>query len=134
MLRSHLATRVPDYMVPSAIVGVDHWPVTANGKLDRNALPKPPQREVAGFAAHAVGTGAGVAVRTGAWREAPVAVDADFFSLGGDSLSAVHLLLAIEQRWRCDLGLGALFAQPTVAALAVRIAAPPRWPITGWGR
>ncbi|WP_251281113.1 hypothetical protein, partial [Enterobacter hormaechei] len=50
MLRSHLATRVPDYMVPSAIVGVDHWPVTANGKLDRNALPKPPQREVAGLA------------------------------------------------------------------------------------
>ncbi|WP_439426957.1 enterobactin synthase subunit F [Stenotrophomonas sp. T8] len=126
MLRSHLATRVPDYMVPSAFVGVDHWPVTANGKLDRNALPKPSQHEVAGLAprtpleqelaslfAQALG------------REAPVAVDADFFSLGGDSLSAVHLLLAIEQRWRCDLGLGALFAQPTVAALAVRIAEPP---------
>lgn len=126
MLRSHLATRVPDYMVPSAFVGVDHWPVTANGKFDRNALPKPPQHEVAGLAprtpleqelaslfAQALG------------REAPVAVDADFFSLGGDSLSAVHLLLAIEQRWRCDLGLGALFAQPTVAALAVRIAEPP---------
>ena len=50
MLRSHLATRVPDYMVPSAFVGVDYWPVTANGKLDRNALPKPPQLEVAGLA------------------------------------------------------------------------------------
>ena len=125
-LRSHLATRVPDYMVPSAFVGVDHWPVTANGKLDRNALPKPPQQDVGGLAprtpleqelaglfAQALG------------REAPVAVDADFFSLGGDSLSAVHLLLAIEQRWRCDLGLGALFAQPTVAALATRIAEPP---------
>ncbi|WP_295568869.1 amino acid adenylation domain-containing protein [uncultured Stenotrophomonas sp.] len=126
MLRSHLATRVPDYMVPSAFVGVDHWPVTANGKLDRNALPVPPRQEIAGLAprtpleqelaslfAQALG------------REAPVAVDADFFSLGGDSLSAVRLLLAIEQRWRCDLGLGALFAQPTVAALAVRIAEPP---------
>lgn len=125
-LRSHLATRVPDYMVPSAFVGVDHWPVTANGKLDRNALPKPPQQDVGGLAprtpleqelaglfAQALG------------REAPVAVDADFFSLGGDSLSAVHLLLAIEQRWRCDLGLGTLFAQPTVAALATRIAEPP---------
>ncbi|WP_406236000.1 amino acid adenylation domain-containing protein [Isoptericola jiangsuensis] len=126
VLRSHLATRVPDYMLPSAFVGVDHWPVTANGKLDRTALPKPPQQEVAGLAprtpleqelaelfARALG------------RELPVAVDADFFSLGGDSLSAVHLLLAIEQRWRCDLGLGALFAQPTVAALAARIAEPP---------
>ncbi|MBH1393643.1 enterobactin synthase subunit F [Stenotrophomonas maltophilia] len=126
MLRSHLATRVPDYMVPSAIVGVDHWPVTANGKLDRNALPKPPQREVAGLAPRTpLEQELALLFAQALGREAPVAVDADFFSLGGDSLSAVHLLLAIEQRWRCDLGLGALFAQPTVAALAVRIAAPP---------
>jgi len=126
VLRSHLAMRVPDYMLPSAFVGVEHWPVTANGKLDRGALPKPPDEHVGGLAprtrlehelarlfAQALG------------RATPVAVDADFFSLGGDSLSAVHLLLAIEQRWRCDLGLGALFAQPTVAALAARIAEPP---------
>lgn len=126
MLRSHLATRVPDYMVPSAIVGVDHWPVTANGKLDRNALPKPPQREVAGLAPRTpLEQELALLFAQALGCEAPVAVDADFFSLGGDSLSAVHLLLAIEQRWRCDLGLGALFAQPTVAALAVRIAAPP---------
>ncbi|MBH1713742.1 enterobactin synthase subunit F [Stenotrophomonas maltophilia] len=126
MLRSHLATRVPDYMVPSAFVGVDHWPVTANGKLDRNALPKPPQLEVAGLAPRTpLEQELALLFAQALGREAPVAVDADFFSLGGDSLSAVHLLLAIEQRWRCDLGLGALFAQPTVAALAVRIAAPP---------
>lgn len=126
MLRSHLATRVPDYMVPSAFVGVDHWPVTANGKLDRNALPKPPQLEVAGLAPRTpLEQELALLFAQALGREAPVAVDADFFSLGGDSLSAVHLLLAIEQRWRCDLGLGALFAQPTVAALAVRIAEPP---------
>ncbi|MCI1154646.1 enterobactin synthase subunit F [Stenotrophomonas maltophilia] len=125
-LRSHLATRVPDYMVPSAFVGVDHWPVTANGKLDRNALPKPPQLEVAGLAPRTpLEQELALMFAQALGREAPVAVDADFFSLGGDSLSAVHLLLAIEQRWRCDLGLGALFAQPTVAALAVRIAEPP---------
>lgn len=125
-LRSHLATRVPDYMVPSAFVGVDHWPVAANGKLDRNALPKPPQLEVAGLAPRTpLEQELALMFAQALGREAPVAVDADFFSLGGDSLSAVHLLLAIEQRWRCDLGLGALFAQPTVAALAVRIAEPP---------
>lgn len=125
-LRSHLATRVPDYMVPSAFVGVDHWPVTANGKLDRNALPKPPQLEVAGLAPRTpLEQELALLFAQALRREVPVAVDADFFSLGGDSLSAVHLLLAIEQRWRCDLGLGALFAQPTVAALAVRIAEPP---------
>ena len=126
VLRSHLATRVPDYMLPSAFVGVDHWPVTANGKLDRGALPKPPEEHTGGLAPrtpleHELATLFAQALG----RATPVAVDADFFSLGGDSLSAVHLLLAIEQRWRCDLGLGALFAQPTVAALAARIAEPP---------
>ncbi|MGZ0026807.1 amino acid adenylation domain-containing protein [Stenotrophomonas sp. S4] len=126
MLRSHLATRVPDYMVPSAFVGVDHWPVTVNGKLDRNALPKPPQNEVAGLAPRTpLEQELAVLFAQALGHDAPVAVDADFFSLGGDSLSAVHLLLAIEQRWRCDLGLGVLFAQPTVAALATRIAEPP---------
>lgn len=126
MLRSHLATRVPDYMVPSVFVGVDQWPVTANGKLDRTALPKPPQNEIAGLAPRTpLEQELAVLFAQALGREAAVAVDADFFSLGGDSLSAVHLLLAIEQRWRCDLGLGALFAQPTVAALATRIAEPP---------
>ncbi|HEL3169898.1 TPA: enterobactin synthase subunit F [Stenotrophomonas maltophilia] len=125
-LRSHLATRVPDYMVPSAFVGVEYWPVTANGKLDRNALPKPPQQEAGGLLPRTPLEQELAALFAQALgRETPVAVDADFFSLGGDSLSAVHLLLAIEQRWRCDLGLGALFAQPTVAALATRIAEPP---------
>ncbi|WP_049475721.1 non-ribosomal peptide synthetase, partial [Stenotrophomonas maltophilia] len=93
-LRSHLATRVPDYMVPSAFVGVDHWPVTANGKLDRNALPKPPQLEVAGLAPRTpLEQELALMFAQALGREAPVAVDADFFSLGGDSLSAVHLLL-----------------------------------------
>ncbi|KAA8993843.1 amino acid adenylation domain-containing protein [Stenotrophomonas cyclobalanopsidis] len=126
MLRSHLATRVPDYMLPSAFVGVDHWPVTANGKLDRTALPKPPQQDVVGLSPRTpLERELAELFSRALGRELPVAVDADFFSLGGDSLSAVHLLLAIEQRWRCDLGLGALFAQPTVAALAARIAEPP---------
>ncbi|WP_049462778.1 enterobactin synthase subunit F [Stenotrophomonas maltophilia] len=125
-LRSHLATRVPDYMVPSAFVGVEYWPVTANGKLDRNALPKPPQQEAGGLLPRTPLEQELAALFAQALgRETPVAVDTDFFSLGGDSLSAVHLLLAIEKRWRCDLGLGALFAQPTVAALATRIAEPP---------
>ncbi|WP_294996882.1 amino acid adenylation domain-containing protein [uncultured Stenotrophomonas sp.] len=126
VLRSHLAARVPDYMVPSAFVGIDQWPVTANGKLDRNALPKPPQQQSGGLAARTPLEQELAALFAQALgRDVPVAVDADFFSLGGDSLSAVHLLLAIERRWRCDLGLGAVFAQPTVAALATRIAMPP---------
>jgi len=125
-LRAHLANRLPDYMVPVAFVELDHWPVTANGKLDRAALPAPAQASALGVAPRTATEQALAALfaETLGLR-APVSAEADFFALGGDSLSAVHLLLAIQQRWRCDLGLGAVFAAPTVAALAVRIDAPP---------
>jgi enterobactin synthetase component F len=126
VLRAHLARMLPDYMVPSAFVAIDHWPVTANGKLDRNALPAPAQTNSAGIAARTDtehDLAALFAQTLGI--QGPIGIEADFFTLGGDSLSAVHLLLAIQQRWRCDLGLGAVFAAPTVAGLAARIDAPP---------
>src|SRR5690606_4103566 len=51
----------------------------------------------------------------------PVTADADFFSLGGDSLLAVHLMLGVQERLGRDPGLGALFEHPSVAALAAAI-------------
>jgi len=124
-LRAGLAARVPDYMVPAALVVVAQWPVTTNGKLDCAALPVPTlgtvsgrapatdsERQLAALFAQALGL------------DAAPAADADFFSLGGDSLSAVHLLLAIQQHWQRDPGLGAVFAHPTVAALASVLDAP----------
>ncbi|RLK56031.1 enterobactin synthetase component F [Stenotrophomonas rhizophila] len=125
-LRTHLGARLPDYMVPSAFVAVEHWPVTANGKLDRAALPAPTQAVSTGVAPVTTTEQALAALFAQTLSlSAPVSADADFFALGGDSLSAVHLLLAIQQQWRCDLGLGAVFAAPTVAGLAARIDAPP---------
>ncbi len=125
-LRAHLGSRLPDYMVPAAFVALDHWPVTANGKLDRAALPEPAQASSSGVAPRTSTEQALAALFAETLGlSTPVSADADFFALGGDSLSAVHLLLAIQQRWRCDLGLGAVFAAPTVAALAARIDAPP---------
>ncbi|MCD9046415.1 amino acid adenylation domain-containing protein [Luteimonas sp. MHLX1A] len=132
-LRTAVAARVPDYMVPAAFVVLDDWPVTANGKLDRGALPAPVHGAAAGEAprsptgqalaalfAQALGLDAGA-----------VPADADFFALGGDSLSAVHLLMAIQRRFGRDPGLGALFATPTVAALAARIDADEEAPDHG---
>lgn len=124
-LRQHLATRLPDYMVPAAFVLLNDWPVTSNGKLDRKALPAP------SFAA----VPAGRALRTptelalaGLFAELlqlpanlPLGADTDFFELGGDSLSAVRLLLMIEERWHRNPGLGALFESPTLGALAAAI-------------
>nr|WP_145550293.1 non-ribosomal peptide synthetase [Variovorax boronicumulans] len=125
-LRRRLAARLPDYMLPAATVALSDWPVTANGKLDRQALPAP---------RFADGAGAGRAPQT-ATEEAiaalfaellrlpagtPAGAEADFFALGGDSLSAVQLLLRIEERWHRNPGLGTLFEAPTVAALAAAI-------------
>ncbi|GHB28712.1 non-ribosomal peptide synthetase [Salinicola rhizosphaerae] len=121
-LATHLAARVPDYMIPAAFVALESWPLTANGKLDRRALPLPmceadegaaprsqTERDMAALFSEVLG------------RERPPGVDADFFDLGGDSLTAVHLVLAIQQRWQRDIGLGAIFSTPTVAGLAALI-------------
>lgn len=123
-LRRCLQAALPDYMVPAAIVALADWPVTANGKLDRKALPAPSfgqpdsagalstptEQALAELFVQVLGLPAGTRLGAGA----------DFFALGGDSLSAVRLLL-IEERWHRDPGLGALFERPTVAALAAAI-------------
>ncbi|WP_051660975.1 non-ribosomal peptide synthetase [Bosea sp. 117] len=118
-LRAAIASRVPDYMVPAAFVALDALPVTANGKLDRAALPAPDyaptgarpltgetERRVAALFAEQLGLAT------------EPAADDDFFALGGDSLSAVALLLKVREAFGRDPGLGALFAEASVAGLA----------------
>ncbi|RML24522.1 Syringopeptin synthetase A, partial [Pseudomonas syringae pv. lapsa] len=122
-LRSHLQTRLPDYMVPVAYVRLDALPLTTNGKLDRKALPEPdaqalisrgyeaPQGEVENLLATI-------------WAELlqveQVGRHDHFFELGGHSLLAVSLIERMRQA-----GLSAdvrvLFSQPTLAALAAAI-------------
>jgi len=118
-LRAHAAARLPDYMVPSAFMPLAALPVTANGKLDRNALPAPAFAARAGRAA-APGSEqivAGLFAQV-LGREDDIGVDDDFFELGGHSLLAARLALAIREKWSQALGLGAVFAHPTVARLA----------------
>ncbi|RZL65815.1 MAG: amino acid adenylation domain-containing protein [Variovorax sp.] len=125
-LRRHLAGRLPDYMLPHAIVELHDWPVTANGKLDRGALPAPALDVAAGRAAQGDTEEALArlfAEVLGLSGTTLPGADADFFDLGGDSLSAVELLLQIRTRWQRNPGLGTLFAAPTVSALAVAIEA-----------
>lgn len=124
-LRTHLAARLPSYMIPSAFVIVKDWPLSANGKLDRKALPLPEMAPSAGGELNS-DTECELADLFSAQLNLtqPIGAQDDFFALGGDSLSAVHLLLAIQARWHWDPGFGALFANPTVAALAALIDAP----------
>ncbi len=121
-LRRHLAPVLPEYMIPAAFVELDRFPVTANGKLDRAALPAPRFDNTGGRAVETQTEAQLSALFADVLGlDAPPGADGDFFSLGGDSLLAVQLMLRIQQQWGHDPGLGALFAQPTVGALAAGV-------------
>lgn len=118
LLARHLAGVLPAYMVPSAEVLLDALPVTANGKLDRKALPAP-QLSAAGRDAETDAE----KLLARLYAEVlhlpqPPGIEADFFALGGDSLSAVRLILRIEEEMGHDPGLGTIFEHPVLEHLA----------------
>lgn len=123
-LRTSAAARLPDYLVPAAIVPVDELPRTATGKVDRAALPDPGR-------VRSTTTGAppseAEAEMAELWREAlgvdEVGPDDDFFDLGGDSLVAIRIFARIRRRFEVDLPLPVFFEAPTPRALTARIAA-----------
>jgi len=124
ILRDRLYEAVPEYMIPSAFVILDSFPLTPNGKINRKALPAPDRKrgeqEVY------------VAPRTPVeedlvqiWSEIlgvkQIGVHDDFFALGGHSLLATQLISRIRDRMQAELPLMTLFNHPTVAGLAVEI-------------
>ncbi|MCX2926275.1 non-ribosomal peptide synthetase [Streptomyces sp. NEAU-W12] len=127
-LRAHAATHLPDHMVPAACLSVDALPLTANGKLDTDALPAPD------FTAVAVGASPQTpeqALVCGLFEDVlrlprdTVGVDANFFDLGGDSLLATRLLARLRHVSGVEVPITALFDGPTPAALARRFADRP---------
>ena len=121
-LRSALADRLPAYMVPAAVVVIDALPLTVNGKLDKRALPAPEYQAVDHYRAPATLTEeilAGIYAQVlGVER---VGVDDSFFDLGGDSLSAMRVIAAVNTSLDAGLAVRTLFDAPTVAQLAPRI-------------
>lgn len=128
-LRSYLSQKIPEYAIPSVFHWLESLPLSANGKVDRKALlslelaeysrerpiiaPRNPIEEKI----------AGIWLKNLALEQ--VSVEADFFELGGNSLLATQLVVALTSAFQVNLSLQDLFEKPTIAQLAELIATTP---------
>jgi thioesterase domain-containing protein/acyl carrier protein len=120
-LRSQLTDLLPPHMVPAAVVRVPALPVTVSGKLDTRALPAPEYR-AAKYRAPGNPTEQALADLYGRILGIErVGVDASFFDLGGDSISAMRLIAAVNAELHGDLAVSTVFQAPTVRTLAERL-------------
>jgi amino acid adenylation domain-containing protein len=129
-LRAHTRRSLPEALVPTAFVTMETWPLTPNGKLNRQALPAPPDDLQVAESAPRVPLTLAELRLAAIWSEllgrANIAATDDFFLLGGHSLLAIRLVHRVHQEFGVALPPGALFEHSMLRDLALRIdPAPP---------
>ncbi|MBV9689955.1 MAG: amino acid adenylation domain-containing protein [Ktedonobacteraceae bacterium] len=118
-LRQYLEVRLPNYMIPSAFLIIDAFPLTPSGKIDRSALPIPDAESGARFVAPRNAVEAQIArLFSDLLGIHPVSVMDNFFELGGHSLSAMRLIGRLQKQFGQDIPLSTFFGGPTVEKLA----------------
>jgi amino acid adenylation domain-containing protein len=124
-VRNFLKPRLPDYMLPSACIFLPMLPLTANGKIDYRALPKPDSSRP-----HLKGEMARPRTPTeeallSIWIEIlkldRIGIDENFFDLGGHSLLATQVVSRISDAFQIDMPLRRLFELPTIAELSAAV-------------
>ncbi len=129
-IRSYLASRLPEYMLPSAIVALDAIPRTPGGKVDRPSLPSP-DRASLNLRSDFIAPRTPVEeVLASIWAEllgvGSVGVRDSFFELGGHSLLATRVMSRVRRAFSVELPLREIFSSPTVEGLARKVEAARR--------
>ena len=121
ILKQALKDRLPDYMVPSAIVDLAKLPLTANGKVDRKNLPEPEER-VREYKAPSTVTEELVAQ---IWAEVlkldRISTDESFFDLGGHSLLATQVISRVREAFKLEIALKTMFEAPVLSDFAAAV-------------
>ena len=128
-LRQHLRHRLPEFMIPSLFVTLDHMPLGATGKIDRSVLPPPEPSASPSRPASVRPRNDTERHLAEIWQEvlgrSKVGVTENFFDLGGHSLLAVRLFARVEREFGRVLPLAHLFKYPTIEQLAPLLGAAP---------
>ncbi|RKT12301.1 amino acid adenylation domain-containing protein [Streptomyces sp. 1114.5] len=126
-LRRRAGERLPDYMLPSHTVVIDAVPLTANGKVDRRALPAPDVARPRTGQAYVAPANPVEQSIARVWEQVlgveRVGAEDNFFELGGHSLLATQAVSQLRQEFGDGLGVQSVFAAPTVAGLAEIVSA-----------
>jgi amino acid adenylation domain-containing protein/non-ribosomal peptide synthase protein (TIGR01720 family)/FkbM family methyltransferase len=124
-VRKHLASNAPEHMVPSAFVLLESMPLTANGKIDRKALPEPVELNPNPERTFVAPSNRTEQLLANIWRQAlgrsQISVNDNFFELGGDSILSIQIVARANQAG-LRLSPKLIFRHQTIAQLALAIA------------
>lgn len=124
-MRDFLNEHLPEYMIPSIFVLLDSLPLTANGKIDRRALPAPDESSTSALDEFVAPDGLLENKLAEIWSEIlkieRIGIYDNFFHLGGHSLMAIQVIHRINQAFKANLSVRNLFEEPTIAGLALTI-------------